>query len=46
MKHNKIITFRIDQVNFDKIKSKGYTKLIRTKILEYLTSIENNNKIE
>ena len=46
MKHNKIISFRIDQVNFDKIKAKGYTSTIRAKIIEFLSSIDNNNKIE
>jgi hypothetical protein len=39
MKQTKTITFRIDLANYTKIKNKGYTSLIRTKIVEYLDSL-------
>jgi hypothetical protein len=39
MKQSKTITFRIDLDNYTKIKNKGYTRLIRAKIIEYLDSL-------
>ena len=39
MKQTKIISFRIDLDNYTKIKNKGYTRLIRNKIIDYLNSL-------
>lgn len=39
MKQSKTITFRIDLDNYTKIKNKGYTGLIRAKIIDYLNTL-------
>lgn len=39
MKQTKIISFRIDLDNYTKINNKGYTGLIRAKIIEYLNTL-------